>query len=132
MGGVLVHEMAHQLIAEKTGSAKRLCDGNRFVNVSTWLYEGLAELLRFQSLHDAARIEGALGEFERARDALTWRDVDRLLADLDGDRRAAAWLAREAGVAALCERLLTVDSAVAPDSRCAMSTLRPPSALLSS
>ncbi|MEN6369039.1 MAG: hypothetical protein ABFD77_04985 [Thermotogota bacterium] len=134
MRGILVHEMAHQLIAERTGSTKLLGDGNRCVNVSTWLNEGLAELLRFQFLHDAARIEGALGEFERARDILTWRDVDGLLDDLDADRRAeafvratgaVAWLAREAGVVMLFDRLAVVDHAVAPNSGCAVPALRP-------
>lgn len=141
MGGILVHEIAHQLIAEKTGSTKLLGDENRFMNISTWLNEGLAELLRFQFLHDEARIEGALGEFERRRDALTWREVDRLLDDLDGTRRAdafvratgaVAWLARQAGVGALFERLLTVDGAVVPSSLCAAPALRPARELLSS
>ncbi len=140
MRGILVHEIAHQLIAEKTGSTKLLGDENRFMNISTWLNEGLAELLRFRLLHNTARIEGALGEFERAQDALTWRDVDQFLDDLGADRRAAAfdratgavaWLAHEAGVAALFDRLNLVNRAVDPDSGCAVSTLRPVSALLS-
>ncbi len=140
MRGILVHEIAHQLVAERAGSRKRLGDGNRFMNVSTWLDEGLAELLRFQFLHDAARIEGARGEFERVRDALTWRDVDRLLDDLDADRRAeafrratgaVAWLAREAGVAAFFNQLTVLDRAVAPASDCAVSALRPALSLLS-
>ncbi|MDD5263436.1 MAG: hypothetical protein PHU43_01195 [Candidatus Bipolaricaulis sp.] len=140
MRGILVHEIAHQLIAEKTGSTKRLGDANRLVRCSTWLNEGLAELLRFHFLRDMTRIEDTRAEFERAQDALTWRDVDHLLDDLDGGRRAAAfvratgavaWVAQDAGVAALFECLPAVDGAVVPSSVCAVSALRRARELLS-
>jgi hypothetical protein len=140
MRGILVHEIAHQFVAERTGSRKVLGDGNRLVNVSTWLNEGLAELLRLQFLRDAARIEGALGEFATAKDAVTWREVDRFLDDLGAGRRAeafvwatgaVAWLARRAGVAALFSQLTAVQREVTSDSRCAPSALRAALRLLS-
>lgn len=61
MRGILVHEIAHQLVAEKTGSTKLLGDGNRFMNISTWLSEGFAELLRFQFLPGRGESRGRSG-----------------------------------------------------------------------
>lgn len=60
MTGTLVHEIAHRFAAEKTGSIKQLGDGDRSMHVSAWLNEGLAELLCYTFLKDAARMDAAL------------------------------------------------------------------------
>ena len=75
MTGTLVHEIAHQFAAEKTASTRRLGDGNRSMHVLAWLNGGLAELLRYTFLNDAARTDAALREFQNAGDRLTWREI---------------------------------------------------------
>jgi len=132
MRGILVHEIAHQHVAERTGSEKLLGDRNRSMNVSAWLNEGLAELLRWRFLEDAARIAAAEAAFRRANGSLTWSELSDRLEDLDDGRRgeaftraagATAWLARPAGIRRLFDRLPDVDRIVPTHEPCARETL---------
>jgi hypothetical protein len=132
MTGTPVHEIAHQFVAKKTGATKRLGDGNRSMRVSAWLNEGLAELVRYAFLKDAARMDGALREFQNASDRLTWREIGRLLDDLADQRRAkvfgratgaVAELARKVEVPRPFDRLLDIDRSVPSDAVCAVPSL---------
>jgi hypothetical protein len=132
MMGTLVHEIAHQFVAEKTGSTKRLGDGDRSMHVLAWLNGGLAELLRCTFLKDAARMDAALRESRNASDRLTWREIGRLLDDLADQRRADAFvrateavaeLARKVEIPQLFDRLLDIDRSVPSDAVCAVPSL---------
>lgn len=102
------------------------------MHVLAWLNEGLAELLCYTFLKDAARMEAALREFQNASDRLTWREISRPLDDLADERRveacvlatgAVAELAREVEIPRLFDRLLEVDRAVPLDVVCAVPSL---------
>ena len=92
----LCHEIAHVLVAEVTGSVKRLGDGNRGMKVAPWVDEGLAECT-------AALASGQHGLLERAAArsaavAMSIDEVNAALCDLDHPDRSAAFAHATAAV----------------------------------
>jgi hypothetical protein len=85
----LCHELAHVMVALRTGSEKRLGDGDRDMHVSPWVNEGFAVCV-------AAMITGRLDLIEEAlagEPAWPGRqiDLDVALNDLNGENRSAAF-----------------------------------------
>ncbi len=89
----LSHEIAHVMVALRTGSEKRLGDGDRLMRVAPWVNEGFATCA-------AAICAGQLDALERvlARASGVSFDVDSALNDLTSEHRAAAMAVATAGV----------------------------------
>jgi hypothetical protein len=56
----LCHELAHIFAAERTGSVKRLGDGNRGMRIAAWVDEGFAEVLASRVAGQPEVIDAAL------------------------------------------------------------------------
>ncbi|HEX6838937.1 MAG TPA: hypothetical protein VF334_20300 [Polyangia bacterium] len=90
MRRLLCHELAHVLVAERTGSVKRLGDGNRGMRVSSWVDEGLAVCVAAAAAQQPDVIDAALERSAAAAlsedalaaafDDLTSRDRDAAFA----------------------------------------------------
>jgi hypothetical protein len=104
MRRILVHEIAHQLVMERTGSRKTLGDGNRHMRVPPWLDEGMAELLAETAGGRPQRLEDALATLRSCPPRVTLGAVDDALVGLDSPARSEAFALATGAVVHLVQR----------------------------
>jgi len=130
---VLVHEIVHQLVAERSGSTKILGDGNRNMRVSTWITEGIAEYVGILATGELSRLEAMQGQFSTAREYFTFRTLSNCLDGLDHPARKSAFNHVVGAVRLLCEHfkpetvfrdLIHFDQTFALDDDCTPETIR--------
>lgn len=102
---VLVHEVVHQAVAEKTKSTKVLGDNNANMNVASWLNEGLAEVIGLGSIGAVKRLIKIAEAFQRSQQFHTFEELSRRLDDLDDERRFEAFAHVTAAVQCLIQQM---------------------------
>lgn len=88
---ILVHEFAHLLTMEATGSRKRLGDENRNMRIQAWLHEGVAEVCSLLAVDQDDVLDRCVRTLGRRETAWTFGDVNARLDDLDDRERALAF-----------------------------------------
>jgi hypothetical protein len=138
---LLAHEITHQFIAERTGSIKRLGDGQAGMHVSSWLNEGLAEATALVIAEQTDRVGSECRAFRRRSEYPLYGTVSEWLDNLEAGQRRLAFshavgavgvLYAEHPLSLLFERLPEIERACPPESRCDPSTVLaalPPSTL---
>jgi hypothetical protein len=85
----ICHELAHTFAAERTGSLKRLGDGNRDMRIESWVDEGFAVVLASRVADQPDVIEAALRNAAIAN--LSSDEITAALDDLSSPNRRAAF-----------------------------------------
>ena len=96
---ILVHEFAHLLTMEITGSRKRLGDANLEMRIPAWLHEGIAEVCGLLAVGRDRSLARCLCAVTRTAESWSFEEVSAKLDDLGGRERAAAF-ARATGAVA--------------------------------
>ncbi len=129
---LLAHEITHQFIAERTGSIKRLGDGQEGMHVSSWLNEGLAETTALVISGQKDLVVSESQAFRRRSEYPLFGIVSEWLDDLEAQLRCLAFSHAVGAVGILCaehplsrliERLPDIERACPPESRCDPSTV---------
>ncbi len=133
MRRLIAHEVTHQAIAELTGSTKVLGDGNRGMHVSTWLNEGLAEMVGWLAVDAGGRLSGLRRRFEKAPEHFSFGTLSARLDDLDHPARASAFdhvtaavcvLSEDIGLRSLFAQLPRIDAAFGDEDPCSPRGIR--------
>ena len=129
---ILVHEFAHLLTMEATGSQKSLGDQNLEMAIPTWLFEGIAEVCGLLAVKRKRSFARCLQSVAQTQEAWSFGEVSAKLENLNGRERAAAfdratgavaWLAAWEGLDRIVDRA-TVWSRVLPcELDCSIPTL---------
>ncbi len=85
----LCHEVAHVCAAEKSGSLKRLGDGNEGMRVASWVDEGVAEKVAAEVADRPDVIKRAFALDTKPRPPI--EELDEILNDLNDTRREWAF-----------------------------------------
>lgn len=85
----LCHELGHVFVALRTGSTKRLGDGDVGMRLSSWVNEGFAVCLGAVVADDLGPIDRALAREEKSLSVPA--DLDATLNDINSDQRSAAF-----------------------------------------
>ena len=101
MRRVLVHELCHCLLREKTGSSVMLGDDLRDMRVRPWLDEGFAEVMSWRAIGESVPRIGAVS----AGAPSSLDELDRNLNDLSSAKREAAFVEVARRVQMLTKRL---------------------------
>ena len=110
---ILVHEFAHLLTMEATGSRKRLGDENREMTIPAWLFEGIAEVCGLRAVERERAFARCLRSVAQTQEVWTFSEVSARLEDLNSRERAAAfdratgavaWLAAWEGLDRILDR----------------------------
>ena len=129
---ILVHEFAHLLTMETTGSRKRLGDGNRGMRIPAWLHEGIAEVCSLLAMERDEVLDRCVRSVTRTARAWTFAEVSARLDDLDDGERASAfdratgavaWLAAWEGLDRIIARLHLWSQTLSDDLDCSIPTL---------
>lgn len=104
MHRILAHEFVHLFVAERAGSTKLLGDDNRNMLVSSWLNEGLAEVVGLRSIVAVARLSAMVESFCTSEQFHAFGTLSHWLDDLDDVSRALAFKHVTAAVEMLCRR----------------------------
>lgn len=98
----LCHEVSHVVAAERTGSTKRLGDGNTRMRMRPWVDEGFAVCVAAQAAGQPEALERVLGRNDAV--ALSMDEIDQELCALHSSRRSEAFAAATARVWAAVQR----------------------------
>jgi hypothetical protein len=130
---LLAHEMTHQFVAESTGSIKVLGDENRGMRVSSWINEGLAELVGLTAISGQDRLDEALRRFAVADEYFTFNRLSDHLDSLNDAGRSVAFdhataavylLAQMGGIAGIFADLERLDVLFRDDEICNPERIR--------
>ena len=129
---ILVHEFAHLLTMDATGSRKRLGDGNRDMRIQAWLHEGVAEVCSLLAVDRTEGLDRCVRTLGQRETAWTFGEVNARLDALDDRERASAfdratgavaWLAAWEGLARVVARLRIWNQALPSSLDCSIPSL---------
>ena len=129
---LLAHELTHAFAAEKTGSTKRLGDGQMGMNLSSWLNEGLAEVVSLTVTGFVEQVQRAEQVFRAGLEHPPFGILSHRLDSLDDPLRGTAFETVTGAVSLLCStltpaglftRLVQVDGTCSVTTRCSADYL---------
>lgn len=123
---LLAHELTHAFAAEKTGSTKHLGDGQIGMKLSSWLNEGLAEVVSLLSTGSLERAQHAEHVFRTEHEHPSFGTLSHRLDSLDDPLRGDAFGTVTGAVSLLCSCLTPAglfDRLEQVDASCSAGTL---------
>ena len=87
----ILHEFVHLMNWKLTGSRKTLGDDNKYVKLTSWLDEGIAEVISFKLLDRNNEIDKAVNVIKDIGEIYTPKEVTDFLNDFESTKRIYAF-----------------------------------------